>query len=91
MVVSGKHGAVLHQAADGAPVNRLPHLSAVVTMYGLETFPHVNVYDLSKVHGFNGVPLPRRMFDANGDSWLGLDADGVFRWLVERPGSSAGD
>ena len=50
--------------------------------------PSVDVYDLSKVFGFNGVPLPQRMFDADGDSWLGLDADadGAFTRLVERRG-----
>lgn len=86
MVVSGKDGAVLHEAADGTVVNRLPHLSAVVAMWGFERFPLVDVYDLSKVFGFNGVPLPQRMFDADGDSWLGLDADGAFTRLVERRG-----
>jgi hypothetical protein len=75
-VYSRKDAAVLHTEPNGDVVNRLPHLSAVVALYGLDAFPRVDVYDLSGAPDFGGTPLPRVMFDAEGDAWLGfVDSD----------------
>jgi hypothetical protein len=71
-VASGEHGAVLHRERDGKTINRMPHVSAVVTLYGFGEFQRADVYDLSGVLGFTGTPLPRRMFDADDDCWLGV-------------------
>jgi hypothetical protein len=56
-------GVVLTRDANGTWSNPVPHLSAVVTLYGLPDFPHMDVYDLSRAPGFAGTPLPRTMFD----------------------------
>jgi hypothetical protein len=71
-VYSGEAAAVLHRDSAGATFNRLPHLSAVVAMYGMRQYPRADVYDLSGVRGFTGTPLPRTMFDAEDDMWLGF-------------------
>ncbi len=42
-IFSGKDAAVLHREPDGEAVNRLPHVSAVVALYGLEQFPRADV------------------------------------------------
>lgn len=77
-------GAVLTSDANGKWINRVPHLSAVVTLYGLSDFPRVNVYDLSGAPGFTGTPLPRSMFDADDDIWRGFVEANVFA-LLPRP------
>jgi hypothetical protein len=82
---SGEDAAVLHRDADGNTLNRLPHLSAVITFGGLETFPQVNVYDLSGVFGFTGTPLPRTMFDADDAVWFGSTDDDRFGPLPPAP------
>jgi hypothetical protein len=69
---SGEGAAVLDRDERGATLNRLPHLSAVVAMYGMPLFPRADVYDLSGVQGFTGTPLRRAMFDAEGDTWSGF-------------------
>jgi hypothetical protein len=71
-VYSGEGAAVLHRDSAGVTFNRLPHLSAVVALYGMAQFPCADVYDLSGAHGFTGTPLPRTMLDADGDTWLGF-------------------
>jgi hypothetical protein len=75
---SGQDAAVLHRQPDGHVVNRLPHVSAVVAVAGVEPFWHADVYDLSGAPEFAGAPLPRTMFDAEGDTWLGFLAPGQF-------------
>jgi hypothetical protein len=50
----------------------MPHVSAVVTLYGFGEFQRADVYDLSGLFGFTGTPLPRTMFDADDDCWLGV-------------------
>ena len=61
--VFSEDGAVLTHDPDGSLINRLPHLSAAVALYGHEDFPRVDVYDLSGVAGFTGTPVPSTMFD----------------------------
>jgi hypothetical protein len=73
-----EEGAVLSRTADGRLKNRIPHLSAVVAVYGLERFPRVDVYDLSGAPGFTGTPLPRTMFDGDDDRWLGFTEPELF-------------
>jgi hypothetical protein len=70
-VYSGENAAVLHRTA-AATINRLPHISAVVAMYGTALFPQADVYDLSRTHGFTGTPLPHTIFDGDNDAWLGF-------------------
>jgi hypothetical protein len=70
-VFTGKDAAVLHRGANGATVNRLPDLSAVVALHGPAPFPRADVYDLSGTIGFTGTRLPRTMFDAEDDGWQG--------------------
>lgn len=65
-------GAVLTSDADARWINRVPHLSAVVTLYGRCDFPRADVYDLSGSPGFMGTPVPRSMFDADNDVWFGF-------------------
>lgn len=72
---SGEHGAVLARASDGKPINRLPHVSAVIALYGLELFKRVDVYDLSGAPQFSGEPLPRTMFDGDDDRWFAFTGD----------------
>jgi len=55
-------------------VNRIPHLSAVVALYGLANFPRVDVYDLSGVPGFTGTPVPSTMFDDDTVRWFRVSA-----------------
>lgn len=82
-VYSGEDAAVLHRDSAGGTFNRLPHLSAVVAMYGMPQFPRADVYDLSGVHGFTGTPLPRTMFDVDDDRWFGFLARDRFGRLPD--------
>ena len=70
-VFSGKDAAVLHQGPNGATVNRLPDLSAVVALHGPAPLLRADVYDLSGTIDFTGTRLPRTMFDAEDDGWHG--------------------
>lgn len=63
---SGEDGAVLHRTAEGGVVNRLPHVSAVVALYGVAGFERVDVYDLAGARYFSGTRLPAMMFDGKG-------------------------
>jgi hypothetical protein len=83
-VFSCKDAAVLHTEPNGDVVNRLPHLSAVIALYGLDAFPRVDVYDLSGAPGFAGTPLRRVMFDAEGDAWLGFADSDTYTALPTR-------
>lgn len=71
-------GAVLTTDAGGRWINRLPHLSAVITLYGTRDFPHVDVYDLSGCPGFTGIRVPRSMFDGDNDLWRGFIGEDRF-------------
>jgi hypothetical protein len=51
-------GAVLTTDANGKWINRVPHLSAVVTAYGLPDFPHVDVYDYRVPRGSPALRCP---------------------------------
>jgi len=73
--VFSEDGAVLTHGADGILINRLPHLSAVAALYGLEDFARVDVYDLSGVPGFTGTPVPNTMFDGDATRWFGFTDD----------------
>lgn len=75
LFAGGEHGAVLHRDMSGEVVNRLPHLSAVIALDGVERFPRVDVYDLSGIAHFAGTPLPRSMFNADDDTWTGSLGD----------------
>jgi hypothetical protein len=65
-------GAVLKSDDARGWVNRVPHLSAVVTLYGLPDFARMDVYDLSGAPGFTGTPLPRSMFDEDCTTRFGF-------------------
>jgi hypothetical protein len=73
---------------DGRWLNRVPHLSAVITLYGPHDFPHVDVYDLSGSPGFTGTPVPRSMFDGDNDVWFGFVGETRFVRLPVPPGRS---
>lgn len=71
-------GAVLISDATGRWINRVPHLSAVVTLYGPCDLPRVDVYDLSGSPGFVGTPVPPSMFDGDSDVRFGFVSDNRF-------------
>jgi hypothetical protein len=82
MIYSGKGAAVLHRDETGQTINRLPHLSAVIALYGMLDFPRADVYDLAGTVGFTGTPLPGNLFDAEDDvrlGWLGPERFGRLR------------
>jgi len=81
--VFSEDGTVLTHDTDGGLINRLPHLSALVALYGLEGFARVNVYDLSGVPGFTGTPIPSTMFDGDTVCWFGFTGHRTFARLVE--------
>ena len=74
-------GAVLGSDSDGKWLNRVPHLSAVITLDGLSGFPHSDVYDLSGAPGFTGTPLSRSMFDGDNDVWFAFVEEDRFARL----------
>jgi len=79
-------GAVLISESNGTWLNRVPHLSAVITLYGHQDFPRIDVYDLSGCPGFTGTPVPHSMFDAGGDVWFGFVGQNRFGRLPVPPG-----
>jgi hypothetical protein len=81
---SGEDGAVLHRTAEGDVVNRLPHVSAVVALYGMEGFERVDVYDLAGAPSFSGTRLPLTMFDGEGSRRYGFEAPDRFVLLSHR-------
>jgi hypothetical protein len=83
-IFSGKDGAVLHRTAEGDVVNRLPHVSAVVALYGLAGFERVDVYDLAGALSFSGTHLPETMFDGEGARRYGFEAADSFVLLTDR-------
>jgi hypothetical protein len=83
-VFSGKDGAVLHRTAEGDVVNRLPHVSAVVALYGLEGFERVDVYDLAGAPSFSGTRVPDTMFDGEGARRYGFETADSFVLLSDR-------
>lgn len=80
-------GAVLRSNANGEWGNRVPHLSAVITLYGVPDFARVDVYDLSGAPGFTGTPLPGTMFDDDSCTWFGFTAESRFARLPRPPGA----
>jgi hypothetical protein len=84
-------GAVLTTDANGAWVSRVPHLSAVATLYGFPDFARVDVYDLSGAPGFTGTRLPSSMFDGDECRWFGFTAESRFARLPGPPGASGAD
>jgi hypothetical protein len=79
-------GAVLISDSNGRWLNRVPHLAAVITLYGHQHLPRVDVYDLSGSSGFAGTPVPRSMFDASGDVWFGFVGQNRLARLPVPPG-----
>lgn len=76
-------GAVLTSDADGRWLNRVPHLSAVVTLYGSRDFPRLDVYDLSGSPGFTGTAVPPSIFDGDNDVWFGFVGENRFARLPD--------
>jgi hypothetical protein len=73
---AGPNGTFRYEHDDGSVENLHPHVSAVVVVPNEPD--HVEVYDLSgnpTPPGFQGTPLPRRLFDGPGDRWYGFDGD----------------
>jgi len=82
-------GAVLTVDPGGRWINRVPHLSAVITLHGLGDFPHIDVYDLSGAPGFSGTPVPQSIFDGDDDAWFGFVGTLRFARLPDPPGRAA--